>query len=85
MANIAIFGEVGGGGVFAVRRHDLIHQVSFWELRIQSHAELARTTRTCIGSLDDGWINVFHCWAPYDKQGIEFRLTRFDDLKLTES
>ena len=74
MSNIAIFSEVGGRSVLAVRRHYLVHRVSFRELRVQAHAELARATRTCIASLDDGWINVFHGWAPY-KQGMRFRLT----------
>lgn len=76
MSNIPILGEVGGGSVLAVRRHYLVHRMSFWELRVQAHAELARATRTCIASLDDGCINVFHGWAPYNKQKeISFRLT----------
>jgi hypothetical protein len=66
MADISVFGQVGGSGVIAVERHNLIHGASFRKLRVQAPTEFAGTTCTCVGTLDDGWVNMFHGGAPYD-------------------
>jgi hypothetical protein len=75
MANIPIFGKMGSRGVLAIGRYDLVHRPPFGELRIQLHAELAGTTRTCIATLDDGWINMFHCWLRTTNKEESFGLT----------
>jgi hypothetical protein len=60
VANIAILGQMTGGGTFSVRGNRLVKGMTVKKLRIQFFAEFTRTTGSNLESFADGWIKVFH-------------------------
>jgi len=68
MANVAILGQMTGGGAFSVRSYHLIEGMTMRELRVELLAEFTGPAGSNFESFADGWIKVFH--------GIGLRATK---------
>jgi hypothetical protein len=80
VANVSVFGQVGGSNGFTAAADHLIERTAVRELRVEFLTKLARPAGTGrVKTIDDGWVNVFHgkgSWvAKTDSPGYEAATT----------